>query len=41
MPSPELQKLARRSIDSTQRVLQRFRSTVALLADKYGLSEKT
>lgn len=41
MPSPELQKLARRSIDSTQRVLQRFRSTVALLADKYGLGEKT
>jgi len=40
-PAPELQKLARRSIDSTQRVLQRFRSTTALLAEKYGLSEKT
>lgn len=40
-PAPELQKLARRSIDSTQRVLQRFRSTTALLAEKYGLGEKT
>ncbi|MBE2248002.1 MAG: hypothetical protein IAE78_00550 [Myxococcus sp.] len=40
-PPAELQKLAARSIDSTQKVLQRFRSTVALLADKYPLSEKT
>jgi hypothetical protein len=40
-PSAELEKLARRSIDATQRVLQRFRSTTAQLAEKYALADKT
>lgn len=37
----ELQKLARRSIDATQKILQRFRTTVAVLGEKYELSDKT
>jgi hypothetical protein len=37
----ELTRLGRRSLDSTQKILQRFRSTTALLAEKYQLSEKT
>lgn len=37
----ELVKLARRSMDSTQRTLQRFRTTVAVLGEKYPLTEKT
>lgn len=40
-PSPELERLARRSIDATQAALRRFRTTTAVIAEKYTLSDKT
>lgn len=36
-----LQELARTSIHSTQEVLRRFRTTAALLTERYGLDDKT
>ncbi|MDX2008876.1 MAG: hypothetical protein SFW67_01720 [Myxococcaceae bacterium] len=41
VPLDELVRLARRSIDSTQKTLQRFRTCVAVLGEKYPLSDKT
>lgn len=40
-PPDELMRLARRSIDSTQKTLQRFRTCVAVLGEKYPLTDKT
>lgn len=40
-PPEELVRLARRSIDSTQKTLQRFRTCVAVLGQKEPLSDKT
>lgn len=37
----ELQRLGRRSIDATQKILQRFRTTTAVLAEKYTLTDKS